>query len=560
ATRGGRGAGRRRGPPGLLSSTIETRLAEVRSRLRTTDASDADAAQLLDGQLGDANGAESPAKEAEDDTESGVGSPTGEVEVEGEDNDGATATAESSEAAADQPLIALRIPCSSKCTLSALDGHLRRSVLPVLQPVLLLLFAGMQLFKAQLADSKLGTILGGGLGSLLFILLLTAVNNFENAFIQRGFQSQLFPEVVGSLALACIASGMVHRVCITTCFIFSLVALYYVNSLSQKIYAAPLKPPPLPPSPAPIPTRRSETHSQRVEFPTPISAKMLRSGIRGLLSLPGSALPGALSLRTTYSAALTLRRAAAPSESTPSTRKGKLTARERIELLMDPGSFREYDAFVEHDCIDFGMEKSKTPADSVVTGHGLIHGRPAFVFSQDFTVYGGSLSLAHAKKICKVMDQAMVVGAPVIGLNDSGGARIQEGVASLAGYADIFERNVLASGVVPQISMIMGPCAGGAVYSPALTDFIFMVEQSSYLFITGPDVVKTVTGENVTQEELGGSKTHTVTSGVAHRAFENDVDALATLRELYTFLPLSNRDRAPIRECQVSPFSEFSTS
>ncbi|PAA93733.1 hypothetical protein BOX15_Mlig032628g1, partial [Macrostomum lignano] len=294
--------------------------------------------------------------------------------------------------------------------------------------------------------------------------------------------------------------------------------------------------------------------------------KMLRSGIRGLLSLPGSALPGALSLRTTYSAALTLR----VREKIADTRrrsqegggakridaqhqKGKLTARERIELLMDPGSFREYDAFVEHDCIDFGMEKSKTPADSVVTGHGLIHGRPAFVFSQDFTVYGGSLSLAHAKKICKVMDQAMVVGAPVIGLNDSGGARIQEGVASLAGYADIFERNVLASGVVPQISMIMGPCAGGAVYSPALTDFIFMVEQSSYLFITGPDVVKTVTGENVTQEELGGSKTHTVTSGVAHRAFENDVDALATLRELYTFLPLSNRDRAPIRECQDSP-------
>lgn len=198
--------------------------------------------------------------------------------------------------------------------------------------------------------------------------------------------------------------------------------------------------------------------------------------------------------------------------------------------------------FMEHDCTDFGMEKTKTPCDSVVTGHGKIFGRPVYIFSQDFTVFGGSLSMAHARKICKVMDQAMLVGAPVIGLNDSGGARIQEGVASLAGYADIFQRNVLSSGVVPQISLIMGPCAGGAVYSPAMTDFVFMVEDTSYLFITGPDVVKAVTNEDVTQEQLGGSRTHTATSGVAHGAFSNDVEALLNLRQLYTFLPLSNRD------------------
>uniref|UniRef100_A0A673B7J0 Propionyl-CoA carboxylase beta chain, mitochondrial n=1 Tax=Sphaeramia orbicularis TaxID=375764 RepID=A0A673B7J0_9TELE len=232
-------------------------------------------------------------------------------------------------------------------------------------------------------------------------------------------------------------------------------------------------------------------------------------------------------------------------------KKGKLTARERVELLLDPESFVESDMFLEHRCSDFGMEqdKNKFPGDSVVTGRGRINGRLVYVFSQDFTVFGGSLSGAHAQKICKIMDQAMTVGAPVIGLNDSGGARIQEGVESLAGYADIFLRNVLASGVVPQISLIMGPCAGGAVYSPALTDFTFMVKDTSYLFITGPDVVKSVTNEDVTQEELGGAKTHTTVSGVAHRAFENDVEALLNLREFFNFLPLSNQDPAPIREC-----------
>uniref|UniRef100_A0A7N5K9J3 Propionyl-CoA carboxylase beta chain, mitochondrial n=1 Tax=Ailuropoda melanoleuca TaxID=9646 RepID=A0A7N5K9J3_AILME len=232
-------------------------------------------------------------------------------------------------------------------------------------------------------------------------------------------------------------------------------------------------------------------------------------------------------------------------------KRGKLTARERISLLLDPGSFVESDMFVEHRCADFGMaaEKNKFPGDSVVTGRGRINGRLVYVFSQDFTVFGGSLSGAHAQKICKIMDQAMTVGAPVIGLNDSGGARIQEGVESLAGYADIFLRNVLASGVIPQISLIMGPCAGGAVYSPALTDFTFMVKDTSYLFITGPDVVKSVTNEDVTQEELGGARTHTTMSGVAHRAFENDVDALCSLREFFNYLPLSNQDPAPICEC-----------
>ncbi|XP_075363680.1 propionyl-CoA carboxylase beta chain, mitochondrial isoform X5 [Mycteria americana] len=232
-------------------------------------------------------------------------------------------------------------------------------------------------------------------------------------------------------------------------------------------------------------------------------------------------------------------------------KRGKLTARERILLLLDPDSFDEYDMFVEHRCSDFGMDsnKNKYPGDSVVTGRGRINGRLAYVFSQDFTVFGGSLSGAHAQKICKVMDQAVMVGAPVIGLNDSGGARIQEGVESLAGYADIFLRNVLCSGVVPQISLIMGPCAGGAVYSPALTDFTFMVKDTSYLFITGPDVVKSVTNEDVTQEQLGGAKTHTAVSGVAHRAFENDIDALLNLREFFNYLPLSNRDPAPVCEC-----------
>ncbi|MBL8662432.1 MAG: acyl-CoA carboxylase subunit beta [Candidatus Odyssella sp.] len=227
--------------------------------------------------------------------------------------------------------------------------------------------------------------------------------------------------------------------------------------------------------------------------------------------------------------------------------KGKLTARERLEILLDPGSFEEYDMFVEHRCLDFGMEKQKVPGDGVVSGWGTINGRLVFVFSQDFTVFGGALSEAHAEKICKVMDQAMKVGAPVIGLNDSGGARIQEGVASLAGYAEVFQRNVMASGVVPQISCIMGPCAGGAVYSPAMTDFIFMVKDSSYMFVTGPEVVKTVTHEEVSAEQLGGAVTHSTKSGVSDLAFENDVDALLQLRRFFDFLPASNREKPPVR-------------
>lgn len=227
--------------------------------------------------------------------------------------------------------------------------------------------------------------------------------------------------------------------------------------------------------------------------------------------------------------------------------KGKLTARERIELLMDPGSFEEWDMFVEHRCIDFGMDEQTIPGDGVVTGYGTINGRVVFVFSQDFTVFGGSLSEAHAEKICKIMDHAMKVGAPVIGLNDSGGARIQEGVASLAGYAEVFQRNVLASGVVPQISLIMGPCAGGAVYSPAMTDFNFMVRDSSYMYVTGPDVVKTVTHESVTHEELGGAVTHATKSGVADVAYDNDVEALLMTRRLVNYLPSNNRARPPYR-------------
>jgi propionyl-CoA carboxylase beta chain len=227
--------------------------------------------------------------------------------------------------------------------------------------------------------------------------------------------------------------------------------------------------------------------------------------------------------------------------------KGRLTARERIDLLLDPDSFEEWDMFVEHRSSDFGMAEQKVPGDGVVTGHGTINGRLVFVFSQDFTVFGGSLSEAHAEKICKVMDQAVKVGAPVIGLNDSGGARIQEGVASLAGYAEVFQRNITASGVVPQISLIMGPCAGGAVYSPAMTDFIFMVKDSSYMFVTGPDVVKTVTHETVTHEQLGGAVTHSAKSGVADLAFENDVDALLQLRRFFDFLPESNRNGVPVR-------------
>ena len=233
--------------------------------------------------------------------------------------------------------------------------------------------------------------------------------------------------------------------------------------------------------------------------------------------------------------------------------KGKLTARERLEVLLDEGSFEEWDMFVEHRSSEFGMADQKIPGDGVVTGWGTINGRLVFVFSQDFTVFGGSLSEAHAEKICKIMDQAMKVGAPVIGLNDSGGARIQEGVASLAGYADVFQRNVLASGVIPQISVIMGPCAGGAVYSPAMTDYIFMVKDSSYMFVTGPDVVKTVTHETVTHEELGGAVTHTARSGVADLAFENDVEALLQTRRFVDFLPASNREKPPIRPTADSP-------
>src|SRR5687768_1223092 len=230
-------------------------------------------------------------------------------------------------------------------------------------------------------------------------------------------------------------------------------------------------------------------------------------------------------------------------------KKGRLTARERLTVLLDQGSLEEYDMYVEHNCVDFGMETQTFPGDGVVTGSGTINGRLVYVFAQDFTVFGGSLSERHAQKICKVMDMAMKVGAPVIGLNDSGGARIQEGVASLAGYAEVFQRNVLASGVIPQISLIMGPCAGGAVYSPAMTDFIFMVKDSSYMFVTGPDVVKTVTNEVVTQEELGGAVTHTTKPGVADNAFENDIDALLATREFFDFLPLSNRHEQPERPC-----------
>jgi propionyl-CoA carboxylase beta subunit len=226
--------------------------------------------------------------------------------------------------------------------------------------------------------------------------------------------------------------------------------------------------------------------------------------------------------------------------------KGKLTARERLEVLLDPHSFEEWDMFVEHRCADFGMAQNRIPGDGVVTGYGTVNGRLVFVFSQDFTVFGGALSEPHAEKICKIMDHAMRVGAPVIGLNDSGGARIQEGVASLGGYAEVFQRNVLASGVIPQISLIMGPCAGGAVYSPAMTDFIFMVKDSSYMFVTGPEVVRTVTHEEVTAEELGGAVTHSTKSGVADLAFENDVEALLMTRRLISFLPANNRQPPPV--------------
>jgi len=225
--------------------------------------------------------------------------------------------------------------------------------------------------------------------------------------------------------------------------------------------------------------------------------------------------------------------------------QGKLTARERVELFLDAGSFEELDALVEHRCTDFGMERNKVPGDGVVCGHGRVDGRPVFVFAQDFTVFGGSLSETNAAKICKIMDLAMNAGAPVVGLNDSGGARIQEGVASLAGYADIFLRNTLASGVVPQISAIMGPCAGGAVYSPAITDFVLMVEGTAYMFVTGPDVIKTVTHEEVTKEKLGGAMTHNSVSGVAHFTAASDAECLAKIRRLLSYMPSNNAEKPP---------------
>jgi len=228
--------------------------------------------------------------------------------------------------------------------------------------------------------------------------------------------------------------------------------------------------------------------------------------------------------------------------------KGKLTARERLELLLDEGSMEEFDIYVEHNCIDFGMAEKKIPGDGVVTCSGRINGRQLFAYAQDFTVFGGALSERHAQKICKIMDMAMKMGVPLIGLNDSGGARIQEGVASLGGYAEVFQRNVMASGVIPQFCVIMGPCAGGAVYSPAIMDFTMMVKDSSYMFLTGPGVVKTVTNEVVTQEELGGALAHTIKSGVADLAFENDIEAMVQVRRFFDFLPLSNREKPPYRE------------
>src|SRR5690554_3544159 len=228
--------------------------------------------------------------------------------------------------------------------------------------------------------------------------------------------------------------------------------------------------------------------------------------------------------------------------------KGRLTARERIDLLLDKGSFRELDAFVVHRTADFGLDKQKYLGDSVVTGWGTIDGRLVYVYSQDFTVFGGSLGEVYAEKICKIMDMALKNGAPVIGLNDSGGARIQEGVVSLGGYADIFLRNTLASGVIPQISAILGPCAGGAVYSPAITDFIYMVRGTSYMFVTGPNVVKTVTHEEVDMEQLGGADVHASTSGVAHFAYDSEPECLAAIRDLFRYIPQNNREDPPMRE------------
>ncbi|MFA5540960.1 MAG: carboxyl transferase domain-containing protein, partial [Bacteroidales bacterium] len=239
--------------------------------------------------------------------------------------------------------------------------------------------------------------------------------------------------------------------------------------------------------------------------------------------------------------------------------KGKLTARERIEILLDEGSFEEFDMFVTHRCTDFDMQNQIFLSDGVVTGYGTIDGRLVYVYSQDFTVFGGSLSESFAKKICKVMDQAMKVGAPVIGINDSGGARIQEGVNSLAGYAEIFQRNIMASGVVPQISAIFGPCAGGAVYSPALTDFIMMSKENSYMFVTGPKVAKTVTGEDVTDEKLGGAMVHASKSGVTHFVVDSENEGLMMIRKLMSFLPSNNLEEAPLAPC-VDPIDRLDDS
>src|SRR6266478_676627 len=240
-------------------------------------------------------------------------------------------------------------------------------------------------------------------------------------------------------------------------------------------------------------------------------------------------------------------------------KEGKLSARERIELLLDEGTFEELDKLVTHRCRDFGMEEQIVPGDGFVTGYGRIHGRLVYVFAQDFTVFGGSLSESNALKICKIMDLALKMGAPVIGLNDSGGARIQEGVVSLAGYADIFLRNTLASGVVPQISAIMGPCAGGAVYSPAITDFVFMVADTSYMFVTGPEVIKTVTHEDVTKEKLGGSMTHNSISGVGHFVADDDAECLRLIRELLSYLPQNNRENPP-RKATSDPVGRMDTA
>ncbi len=237
-------------------------------------------------------------------------------------------------------------------------------------------------------------------------------------------------------------------------------------------------------------------------------------------------------------------------------KRGKLTARERIELLMDENSFEEFDTFVEHRCAEFDMEKQKTPGDGVVTGWGTINGRVVYVFAKDFTVFGGSLSQAHAQKMTKIQDMALKNRAPIIGLFDAGGARIQEGVDALGGYGEVFLRNVLASGVIPQISVIMGPCAGGDVYSPAMTDFIFMVKDTSYMFVTGPDVVKTVTNETVTAEELGGARVHTTKSSIADKAYENDVETLLQMRRLMDFLPSNNQSGVPLLPTKDSPDRE----